>query len=83
MATIDISEKSRLVAWLLSRPPVLFGAHRFYAGKAGSGIAKLLTLGGLGMWTMADSFVILFCAFTDKHGRRIAMRLPIAKDAIK
>ena len=76
MATSNVSEKSRLVALLLSWPLGLFGIHRFYVGKIGSGIAQLFTLGGFGIWVMVDSFVILFGAFTDQHGRKITKWLP-------
>ncbi|MFP5345958.1 MAG: TM2 domain-containing protein [Actinomycetes bacterium] len=36
----------------------VLGAHRFYVGDKGVGIAMLLTLGGLGFWTLADVFFI-------------------------
>lgn len=35
-----------------------FGAHRFYLGHKGVAIAQLLTLGGLGFWTLFDVFFI-------------------------
>lgn len=46
----------------------MFGIHRFYVGKIGTGILMLLTLGGLGIWTMID-FIIIVCGnFKDKEG---------------
>ena len=35
-----------------------FSAHRFYLGRTGSAIAQMLTLGGLGVWLLADAFLI-------------------------
>jgi TM2 domain-containing membrane protein YozV len=49
----------------------IFGAHRFYAGKTGTAIAQLLTLGGLGVWTIVDLLFILFGEFTDVDGRKV------------
>ena len=49
----------------------VFGAHRFYAGKIGSAIAQLCTLGGLGIWALVD-LVLLACGeFTDGSGNRM------------
>ena len=45
-----------------------FGIHRFYAGKVGTGILMLLTLGGLGIWTIIDFIMIVCGNFTDKDG---------------
>lgn len=44
------------------------GVHRFYVGKVGSGIAQLLTLGGLGVWAIVDFVRILCGKFKDDKG---------------
>lgn len=44
------------------------GVHRFYAGKIGTGILMLLTLGGLGIWTLIDFVIIVMGNFKDKEG---------------
>lgn len=36
----------------------IFGGHRFYLGDTGRSIAMLFTLGGLGVWTLLDAFVV-------------------------
>jgi hypothetical protein len=41
--------------WLVSG---VFGGHRFYLGDTGRSIAMLFTLGGLGVWTLADGLFI-------------------------
>lgn len=65
------SEKSWLATLLLCFFVGGLGIHRFYAGRIGSGIAMLLTLGGLGIWTLID-FIIIICGnFRDGSGLRI------------
>ncbi|SRR5581483_4024081 len=49
----------------------IFGAHRFYAGKVGTGILQLVTFGGFGIWTFIDFFLIFCNAFTDGDGKVI------------
>lgn len=48
-----------------------FGIHRFYVGKVGTGILMLLTLGGLGIWTLIDFVMIAVGSFKDKEERVI------------
>ncbi|CAI8173913.1 MAG: Uncharacterised protein [Bacteroidota bacterium] len=47
------------------------GVHRFYVGKTGTGILMLLTLGGLGIWTIIDFVIIATGNFTDNEGLKI------------
>ncbi|MCW7494691.1 TM2 domain-containing protein [Leptospira sp. 2 VSF19] len=50
----------------------VFGAHRFYVGKIGSGIAMLLTFGGCGIWALVDLIIILIGNFKDEKGNIIS-----------
>ena len=63
-----ISPRSRAAAALLAFFFGVFGVHRFYVGKVGTGILQLLTVGGLGLWTLIDFIVILVGGFRDKNG---------------
>jgi TM2 domain-containing membrane protein YozV len=47
----------------------VFGAHRFYVGKIGTGILQLFTLGGYFIWTCLDLANILNGEFTDSEGK--------------
>ena len=65
------TDKRILPAFLLCFLFGVFGAHRFYVGKVGSGVAQLLTLGGLGIWALVDLILIVCGAFTDSNGIKI------------
>lgn len=66
------SPKSRLAAALLCWFLGVLGVHRFYAGKIGTGVLMILTLGGLGIWALIDFVMILIGSFKDKEGRVVA-----------
>ena len=62
------SEKGFVPAILLCFFLGGFGVHRFYVGKIGTGLLQLLTLGGLGIWTMVDFIMLVTGNFKDKAG---------------
>jgi TM2 domain-containing membrane protein YozV len=66
-----MSEKRILPAFLLCFFLGVFGAHRFYVGKIGTGLLQLVTLGGLGIWALIDFIIIIVGSFTDKEGNKI------------
>ena len=70
---LDPSDKSRGVATALAALLGPFGAHRFYVGKARSGILMCATLGGLGVWYLYDLIVVAAGDFRDVDGRRLSL----------
>ena len=67
-----VSDKKRLLASILCVCFGYFGAHRFYAGKIKSAKLMLYTIGGLGIWYVIDSVIVLFGEFTDDKKRKIS-----------
>ena len=61
--------KSWMVTLLLCFFLGALGAHRFYTGKIGTGVAMLLTVGGCGIWALIDFIMILMDKFTDADGQ--------------
>lgn len=62
-------QRHYLAVFFLSFMWGTFGVDRFYLGKVGTGIAKLLTLGGFGLWTIIDLLIIMAGTMRDKQGR--------------
>lgn len=66
------SDKSRAVTLILGLTLGVFGAHRFYAGKIGTGLLMLATVGGCGIWYLIDNVMIATGGFRDADGKLIS-----------
>lgn len=67
----DVSEKSWVATLLLCFFLGVFGVHRFYVGKVGTGVVMLLTLGAFGIWALIDFIIIICGSFKDNEGKVI------------
>ncbi len=48
-----------------------FGVDRLYLGKIWTGLLKLLTLGGFGLWTLIDLVLVMSGSMRDKQGNEM------------
>lgn len=71
-AAANVSPRSRTVVAVLAFFLGGLGVHRFFVGKIGTGVAMLLTGGGLGVWWLIDFIMILVGSFKDKEERIVA-----------
>ncbi|MDG1555079.1 MAG: TM2 domain-containing protein [Candidatus Poseidoniaceae archaeon] len=62
------SDKDWTVLLILSIVLGSLGVDHFYAGKIGTGILKLITLGACGIWYLIDVIMIATGSFKDSNG---------------
>jgi len=72
------SDKSRGVALALALVLGVFGGHRFYTGKIGTGLLMIATLGGLGLWYLYAVILVAAGQFRDADGRLVRLWDPEA-----
>ena len=62
------SDKDWTVLLLLSILLGGLGVDHFYTGKIGTGILKLITVGGCGIWALIDIIMVVTGGFKDSNG---------------
>ena len=62
------SDRNWMVAVTLSFFLGALGIDRFYLGYTGMGLAKLVTIGGLGIWALIDCVLIAVRVVPDSEG---------------
>lgn len=74
------SPKSWLAALILSLVGGWLGLDQFYLGNVGLGVAKLVTLGGAGIWWFVDLVLIATGFARDAQGRRVVVGRKLEED---
>ena len=68
-----IGKRSYVVALVLSIFVGALGIDRFYMGLIGTGILKLVTFGGFGVWYIIDIVLIATNSLKDADGKYLRM----------
>ena len=66
--------KDPTIALIISLIGGSLGIDRFFIGDMGLGVAKLITCGGFGIWTIVDWFLIMKAA-REKNMQKLQMYL--------
>ncbi len=69
--TVLNRQRHFLAVFFLSFMWGVFGADRFYLGKYWTGILKLLTFGGFGIWAIIDLTMVMSGSMRDKQGNEM------------
>ena len=64
-------QRHYLAAFFISFMWGVFGVDRMYLGKYGTGILKLLSAGGFGVWVVVDLYLIMRGSMRDRWGREL------------
>ena len=75
--------KSKTILIILSYLFGFFGVDRMYLGCYGTGITKLLTFGGLGIWYFIDLLLVTLNAFEKKSSISICSNYVWEKASIE
>ncbi len=70
-ASTSKNSKSAMITFLLCLFFGIFGIHRFYVGKIGTGVLMLMTGGGFGIWALIDLVFIINNKFEDNKGNSL------------
>lgn len=71
---MSAAPKKKMIALLLAvlLPSMgICGAHRFYTGHIGIGVAQLFTYGGCGIWQLIDVIQIFTGKYVDSNGQAL------------
>ena len=71
MGEINMNSTKKVTALLLSIFLGELGIDRFYLGKIGTGLLKLITVGGGGIWWIIDIILIASGSMKDKRGNEL------------